>query len=139
VLAAVDYLASLGKRSNGSRREALKSAYAEIHAHELRLTEKLISGLLAIPGVTVYGITDPARFDQRVGTVSLRVKGRSPHDIATHLGDRGLFTWDGNFYALDLTERLGVEDDGGLVRIGMLHYNSEEEIERLLGELRGLA
>ena len=139
VTAAVDYIASLGYQSFGDgvdRRSALKRAYDVIHAQERFLTDKLIAGLLVIPGLTVYGITDPARFDQRVGTVSLRMKNRTPHDIATCLGDKGLFTWDGNFYALDLTERLGVEDRGGLLRIGVLHYNTEEEIDRLLNELR---
>jgi cysteine desulfurase family protein (TIGR01976 family) len=141
VMAAVDYIASLGKNSSGektSRREALKVAYSEIHLHERQLTEKLVAGLLTISGVTVYGITDPKRFEERVGTVSIRMKGHSPREIATRLGDKGLFVWDGNFYALDLTERLGIEDDGGLVRIGVLHYNTEEEIERLLAELQSL-
>jgi cysteine desulfurase family protein (TIGR01976 family) len=141
VLAAVEYIASIGNYNAGTltRRESLKLAYAAIHQHERRLTEKLISGLLAISGVTVYGITDAPRFDRRVGTVSIRMKGHTPHDIAKHLGEKGLFTWDGNFYALDLTERLGVEGDGGLLRIGVLHYNTEEEIERLLAELRSLS
>ena len=141
VLAAVDYIASIGRRATSrelNRRQALEAAYAAIHHYERHLTEMLISGLLAIPGVTVYGITDPKHFDHRVGTVSIRMKGHSPQEIATHLGEKGLFTWDGNFYALDLTERLGVEDQGGLVRIGILHYNTEDEIDRLLTELQTL-
>jgi len=151
VLAAVDYIADVGRRSEShlskdarsgapvlKRREALEAAYAAIHSYERQLTEKLIGGLLAIPGVTVYGIRDPNRFDHRVGTVSIRMKGHSPHKIATKLGDKGLFTWDGNFYALDLTERLGIEDQGGLLRIGVLHYNTEEEVDRLLHELKNL-
>ncbi len=140
VLGAVEYIASIGRRSGGqlNRRAALAAAYAEIHRYERKLTEKLIAGLLAIPGVTVYGITDPKHFDQRVGTISIRMKGHTPAEIATRLGDKGLFTWDGNFYALDLTERLGVEDQGGLLRIGVLHYNTEEEIGRLLNELRAM-
>jgi cysteine desulfurase family protein (TIGR01976 family) len=142
VMAAVDYIADIGRhstRQNSSRREALKAAYHTIHQHELQLTQTLISGLLELPGITVYGIRDPKQFDQRVGTVSIRMKDHTPQEIAKKLGDKGLFTWDGNFYALDLTERLGIEDQGGLLRIGVLHYNTEEEIGRLLRELRALA
>jgi selenocysteine lyase/cysteine desulfurase len=152
VMAAVDYIAEIGRRANSNvtksairgaanaltLREALKAAYIEIHRHERQLTETLIAGLLAIPGVTVYGITDATRLDQRVGTISIRINGHTPHEIATRLGEQGLFTWDGNFYALDLTERLGVEGQGGLLRIGIVHYNSAEEIERLLAALQKL-
>jgi len=139
VLAAVDYIAAIGRHATGkkmSRRESLVAAYAEIHDYERHLTDRLISGLLDIPGVTVYGIRDKGRFDQRVGTVSIRMNGHMPQQMATRLGEKGLFTWDGNFYALDLTERLGVESKGGLLRIGVLHYNTEDEIDRLLAELR---
>ncbi|MGZ4814325.1 MAG: cysteine desulfurase-like protein [Terriglobales bacterium] len=141
VLAAVDYIAGIGRRASDEklgRRQALEVAFGAIHGYERQLMEKLIAGLLAIPGVTVYGIRDPKQFDQRVGTVSIRMKGHSPAEIANQLGDKGLFTWDGNFYALDLTERLGIEDQGGLLRIGVLHYNAEQEIERLLAELRAM-
>src|SRR5581483_5300856 len=141
VRAAVDYIASISTHSSDAkldRRSALKNSYNLIHAYERQLTAQLLAGLAAIPGVTIYGITDPARFDQRVGTISIRMANRAPQEIAKHLGEHGLFTWDGNFYALDLTERLGVEDKGGLLRIGVLHYNTAEEIERLLNELRHL-
>jgi cysteine desulfurase family protein (TIGR01976 family) len=142
VIAAVDYIASIGRHSSTEkldRRAALTAAYARIHDHERQLTQQLIAGLLQIPGITIYGIRDPKQFDHRVGTVSIRIKGVSPHDAAKRLGDKGLFVWDGNFYALDLTERLGVEDSGGLIRIGVLHYNTEAEIDRLLQELRAIA
>jgi selenocysteine lyase/cysteine desulfurase len=142
VRAAVDYIANIGRRSTGeklTRRRSLEAAYVEIHRYERQLTEKLISGLLAIPDVTVYGIRDPQQFDHRVGTVSIRMKNHSPQEIATRLGEKGLFTWDGNFYALDLTERLGIETQGGLLRIGVLHYNTEDEIDRLLAELKAIA
>ena len=142
VIAAIDYIASIGQRPSTQkldRRSALVRAYAEIHNHERELTMKLIAELEQIPGVTLYGVRDPKQFDQRVGTVSVRMKGVPPHEIAKRLGEKGLFTWDGNFYALDLTERLGVEESGGLLRIGVLHYNTEVEIERLLAELRAIA
>ena len=94
--------------------------------------EALTRGLKSIPGLTLYGITDPARFDQRCPTLAVRIDGHMPLDLATKLGDRGFFTWDGNYYALNLTERLAVEKDGGFLRIGLVHYNAMEEVERLI-------
>ena len=101
--------------------------------------EQLINGLLAIPGLTFYGIKDPAKFDQRTPTVAIRMEGYTPRELATRLGERGIFTWDGNYYAINLAERLGVQDSGGMLRIGLTHYNTAEEVERLLEELRRMA
>ncbi len=95
-----------------------------------------MEGLLAIPGLHIYGITDLKRFDERCSTVSVRLEGHTPTEVATFLGERGIFTWDGNFYALNLTERLGVQASGGLLRIGLVHYNTPDEVERLLTALR---
>lgn len=136
---AVDYLAELGKHCDATvtnRREALAAAYKATVAYESRLISRLIDGLQAIPGVHIYGITDPNVFDQRCSTLSLRIGNHHPTAIATFLGERGIFTWDGNYYALNLTERLGVESQGGLLRIGLVHYNTMEEVERLLMALR---
>jgi selenocysteine lyase/cysteine desulfurase len=74
--------------------------------------------------------------DERCSTVSITLEGRTPTEAATFLGERGIFTWDGNFYALNLTERLGLQEKGGLLRIGLVHYNTAEEVERLLAGLR---
>ena len=143
VAAAIDYLADLGRRSMGGeatpRREALLSAYRAIRQHEMSLAARMIKGLLEIPGLRFFGISDPSRFAHRVPTVAIRLANRTPLQIATFLGDRGIFTWDGNYYALNLTERLGVEKDGGFLRIGIVHYNSSEEIDRLLAALGELA
>ena len=102
--------------------------------------ERMIAGLLRIPRLKIYGITDPARFDERCPTLAVRVVGQTadqtPLALATQLGDRGFFTWDGNYYALTLTERLDVEASGGFLRIGLVHYNSVEEVDRVLGALR---
>jgi cysteine desulfurase family protein (TIGR01976 family) len=122
-----------------SRRDALLAAYRAIRQHEMSLAARLITGLLEIPGLRFFGISDPARFAHRVPTVAIRLANRTPLQIATFLGDRGIFTWDGNYYALNLTERLRVEKDGGLLRIGIVHYNSSEEIDRLLAALGELA
>ncbi len=140
--AAIEYLADLGRRCDtgtASRREALLSAYRAIREHEIALAAKMISGLLTIPGLRFFGISDPARFAQRVPTVAVRLAGHTPLEAATFLGERGIFTWDGNYFALNLTERLGVEKDGGLLRIGLVHYNTAEEVDRLLSSLQEFA
>ncbi len=142
IAAAVEYLAELGRRHDPTataRRAALLAAYRVTHLHEMSLLAKLLDGLRAIRGLHVYGITDENRFDQRCSTISLRLEGRTPTEIAAFLGERGIFTWDGNFYALNLTERLGLQKTGGLLRIGLVHYNTAEEVDRLLDALRCLA
>ncbi len=139
ITACVDYLADLGRHTNPSastRGGALLAAYDAIQKHEHALMGSLIGGLLAIPGLKLYGISDPKRFDQRCPTIAVRIKGRTPLELATQLGHRGFFTWDGNYYALNLTERLDVEKDGGFLRIGLAHYNTADEVERLLETLR---
>src|SRR5580692_6694296 len=141
ITACVDYLADLGRRIDpalSGRRPALLGAWKAIQNHERALIERLISGLLQIPGLTFYGISDPKRFDDRCPTVAVRIAGHPPLKLATELGQRGFFTWDGNYYALNLTEQLGVEKDGGFLRIGLAHYNTSEEVDRLLTALRGI-
>jgi cysteine desulfurase family protein (TIGR01976 family) len=138
ITACVDYLADLGRRGSpaaGNRREALLAAYSAIQSYERGLAERLISGLLSIPRLTLYGIRDAARFDHRCPTVAVRIHGHTPLELATKLGERGFFTWDGNYYALNLTERLDVEKDGGFLRLGLAHYNTAEEVDRLLAAL----
>jgi cysteine desulfurase family protein (TIGR01976 family) len=139
ITACVDYLADLGRRIDPSlsgRRAALLGAWKAIQKHERILVERLIAGLLQIPGLTFYGISDSSRFDDRCPTVAVRIAGHPPLELATELGQRGFFTWDGNYYALNLTEHLGVEKDGGFLRIGLAHYNTAEEVDRLLAALR---
>jgi cysteine desulfurase family protein (TIGR01976 family) len=139
ITACVEYIANIGRRVNpalSSRRDAILAAYNEIVRYERSLCERLMQGLAALPSVKVYGITDPARFDHRCPTIALRAEGRTPLDLATKLGDRGFFTWDGNYYALNLTEQLDVEKDGGFLRIGLFHYNTVGEVDRLLLALR---
>ena len=119
-----------------TRREAIVAAHEAIHPHERAMTEKMIAGLLAIPGLKLYGISDPRRFDHRCATFVVRIEGHTPLELATKLGERGFFTWDGNYYALNLTEQLDVERLGGFLRIGLVHYNTMEEVERMLAALR---
>ncbi len=137
--ACVEYIADLGRRWNPeatTRRQAIEAAYAAIHEHERGLLEKMMDGLKAIPGLKIYGITDPARYNERCTTFAVRIEGHTPLELATKLGDRGFFTWDGNYYALNLTEHLDVEKSGGFLRIGLVHYNTADEVDRLLAALR---
>lgn len=139
IAAAVEYIAAVGRHSDPAaktRREALTAAYRTTVSYERRLIASLIEGLQTIPDVRIYGITNPERFGQRCSTLSLRIGNHSPRAIAEFLGKRGIFTWDGNYYALNLTERLQLEQMGGMLRIGLVHYNTLEEVDRLLGALR---
>jgi cysteine desulfurase family protein (TIGR01976 family) len=139
IKACVDYWEALGRRANpevATRRAAILAAHEATHRHERKMTEKIIAGLLAIPGLKLYGISNPQRFENRCATFVVRIEGHTPLELATKLGERGLFTWDGNYYALNLSEQLDVERLGGFLRIGLVHYNTTEEVERLLGALR---
>jgi cysteine desulfurase family protein (TIGR01976 family) len=149
VIAAVEYLAELGERFGApysgqyagltGRRKSLKQAMAAIQAYERPLFEKFVAGLQQIPGLIFYGICDPARFGERTPTAAFRLAGHTPNEIACHLGDRGVYVWDGNFYALAFTERLDLERQGGVVRAGLAHYNTAEEVDYCLACLRQLA
>ncbi len=142
VLAAVDYLAELGSicgdafadqfAGYAGRRLALKQAMGAIKAYERDLFMHFAEGLLAIPGLTLYGITDPRRFDDRTPTAAFRMAKRRPEEVAEHLARRGIYVWSGNFYALAVTERLGIEQTGGVVRAGLAHYNTREEVDYCL-------
>ncbi len=140
--AAVDYLAELGRRQDASakdRRSALLAAYRATRQHEAALLGRMIEGLLGIPKLRFFGISDPKRFHERCSTISIRIGDHNPTEIGKFLGERGIFTWDGNYYALNLSERLGVEQKGGFLRIGLVHYNTAEEVDRLLVALREFA
>lgn len=135
--AAIDYIAGLGvayggAAPNATRRARLTAAWQSIKEHEDRLIDRLITGLKAIPRVRIYGITDRMDWDKRVATVSIRKEGLTPENLAAKLAEQNIFVWNGNFYALSISERLGVEQSGGFVRIGLAHYNTVEEIDRCL-------
>ncbi|HIP88039.1 MAG TPA: aminotransferase class V-fold PLP-dependent enzyme, partial [Anaerolineales bacterium] len=148
LVAAVDYLAGIGGRYGEpfvgwyaaftGRRLHLKTAMSAIQAYERDLGWRMIRGLQAISGLRIWGITDPALADWRVPTVSFTLEGFSPQEVAARLADEGIFVWDGNFYALAVTQRLGLEDKGGLVRVGLAHYNTAEEVDRFLEVMEGI-
>jgi len=96
------------------------------------LAGRLLVGLAERRRFKVWGITDPARLDRRVPTVSITAADHSPAAIAQHLAERHFYVWNGNMYAVELSERLGREEKGGLLRIGLVHYNTAAEVDRLL-------
>ena len=140
--AAVDYLASVGRRFGSKhlaefptlsgRRRELKAAMTAIRSYEMELSQRLVAGMVEIPGLRVYGITDPKAFHRRVPTVSFTLEGLTPRQIALRLAQANIFVWDGHFYALALTERLGLEEHGGLLRVGLAHYSTAEEVDSFL-------
>ena len=135
--AAIEYLADVGVTYGGAgvdanRRDKLRAAWSVITEYEQMLVERLISGLQAIPGVRIYGITNPAEWNSRMATISLRKEGTTPVQLAEALASENIFAWNGNFYAVMLSERLGVEESGGLLRLGLVHYNTIEEIDYCL-------
>jgi cysteine desulfurase family protein (TIGR01976 family) len=139
VLGAIEYFEWVGKEfgndkalaNYSGRRLELKKAMNAIHAHELEISRALLSALEAVPGLTIFGLTDANRLDERVATYSFRLKNLHPHKVAEKLAEKNIYVWDGNYYALNVTERLGVEDSGGMVRVGAAHYNTLEEVEQL--------
>lgn len=149
VLGTLEYLAELGQREGGDffeelsgnyegRALDLKLAMHAIEEYERVLTRALLDVLKALPEVQPFGLMREADLNRRVPTVSFRMQDVPPRRVAQFLGDLGVYVWDGNFYALAVTERLGLEQQGGLVRVGLVHYNTMEEIKRLDDGLRAL-
>jgi cysteine desulfurase family protein (TIGR01976 family) len=146
--AAINYLAALGREYGqqfaeelpqySGRRKELKQGMKAIMAYERQLFSYLLAELQTIPGLTIYGITKPEAFPERCPTVSFNLQGFTPAQIADHLCGQNIFVWDGNNYALGVTERLGIEASGGMVRVGIIHYNTREDVERLIVALRNL-
>ena len=132
VAAAVDYIASLG--SGNTRRERIISGYGAIADHETMLSDRFLSGLVSIDGITLYGKATP---EGRTPTFAIDIEGMSPDDVAQRLGNAGCFVWSGDYYAYEVMHELGKAPEG-LVRIGFAHYNTPDEVDRILAELESL-
>jgi cysteine desulfurase family protein (TIGR01976 family) len=143
VLGAIEYFEWIGREFGGEqfeglveagykdRRMELKKALVAVRAYEFELSRALLGALQSVPGIRIFGLTDLQRLDERVPTFSFRVNNLHPRVVAEKLAHEGIYTWDGNYYAINVTERLGVERDGGMVRVGAVHYNTLEEVGRL--------
>lgn len=146
--AAINYLAAIGREYGQQfapelaqyegRRKDLKQGMKAIAAYEHDLFTYLMAELNTLPGITIYGITNPEEFAERCPTVSFNLEGFTPAQVADYLCGRNIFVWDGNNYALGVTQRLGIEASGGMIRVGVIHYNTKEDIDRLITALREL-
>ncbi len=143
VLGAIEYFEWLGKefgseqeegllaQGYAGRRLELKKGMTALRAYEYELNRALLAALQAVPDLEIYGITDVKKLDQRVATFSFRMKDLAPRKVAEKLNEHGIYVWDGNYYAINVTERLGIEDKGGMVRVGAVHYNTLDEVQKL--------
>jgi cysteine desulfurase family protein (TIGR01976 family) len=146
LVGTMSYVADLGRpltdqyaatfRGMTGRRLELHTAMAAMQAYERTLAARLLAGLAEIPGTQIYGLTSEEDLVRRVPTVAITIEGWTPRALAEGLAERGIFCWDGNYYALTIMERLGLEGKGGALRVGMAHYNIAGEVDRLLAALR---
>jgi len=150
LLGTIEYLEELGTRFGedpeaepaddpSGRKRKLRRAAAAVRAHERTLAAAMFETLQAIPSMKIFGLTDPARFDERVATFSFRLGDIPPRRIAEELDRDGIYAWDGHYYALETVRRLGLEDKGGMLRVGAVHYNTLEDIARLGRSLARIA
>ena len=150
VLGAVEYLQWVGHNFGqayleqyrahfSGRRLELKQAMTAIQADELGISRAVLAALEGIPGLRLYGLADPQRLTERVPTFSFTLGGWQPRQLAEALAKQQIYVWDGNYYAINVTERLGLEGQGGMLRVGPVHYNTLDEVGRLKEVLRQLA
>lgn len=143
MIAAVDYLADVGRTygdpAGGERRDAVVAGFGAIGAHERELAARFLRGVADIPSVRLWGIADEDRLDERTPTFAVRAGDQDPLKTATELARRGIYVWDGHYYAITVMERLGLLDSGGAVRIGFCHYHRTEDVDRVLEALADLA
>ncbi|WP_404391923.1 cysteine desulfurase-like protein [Pseudoalteromonas phenolica] len=132
VIAAIDYIASLSDLPESTpRRERLAQAFTNTKEHEMALSAYFLKRLADFPQIRLFGIEDTSRLAERTPTFALTFEGLAPREVSEFLGKQHMCVWDGNFYAQGLCEQLGVMDKGGVVRIGCMHYNTIDELEKL--------
>lgn len=147
-IAALEHIEEIGNLYGASftdqfsefkgRRLALKKGMAVIQEYEMALFKRLLNGVQELPGINIYGITDSKQFDRRTPTLAMTVEGFTPHQVGEYMGKKGILLWTGNFYAQRLDERLGTYKNGGVVRVGLSHYNTQEEVDLFLADLKTL-
>ena len=142
VLGALEYFEWLGSQFGeayakqwkdagfSGRRLVLKQAMSVMQEYETQLSRALIDAIQSIPGTRIHGVTAMDRLDDRVPTVSFTLEGRRPEEVAEEIGKQNIYVWNGHNYALAIVERLGLLEAGGMIRVGPVHYNTLDEIER---------
>ena len=135
MIAYLDWLGGELMPTAIGRRGKLLAALDGCVAYERLLGDCLLAGLQRLPGVQLYGRPD---MERRVPTFGFTVDGRAPVDVVRHLADCGIFAWAGHFYAIETIKALGLSEQGGLVRVGLCHYNTADEVDRMLGALHEL-
>ena len=145
MLGAIEYLEWVGRTFGAapggklSRKETLGAALEAIHAYEADLSRLMLEGLSSVKGLAIHGIVDPGSLDRRVATYSFTMDGLHPRAICERLDAGGINAWDGNYYAREVTTRLGLEGKGGMVRVGAVHYTTEDEVRKLVSCLESFA
>ncbi len=134
-----EYASDLSKQGYSGRKLLLKQAMTAVHAYEFELSRALLSALEAVPNIRIFGNTDARRLDERIATFSFRIGDMNPRAVAEKLAAKNIYVWDGNYYAINVSERLGVEDKGGMVRVGAVHYNTLDEVAKLGEALKKIA
>ena len=137
-VAAIDYIAEMGG-GGADRRAAIVAGFAAFDAHERALARRFLEGVEQLPAIRLFGIADLDRLGERTPTFAVRVGDQHPLETCAALAERGIFTWDGHYYAIEVFDRLGLLETGGAVRIGFCHYHTLEEVDRVLGALGELA
>ncbi len=138
VTGTIEYLEWLGRETgdhSNDRATRLRAAMAACGAYERELGERMLAGLAAVPGLHLYG---PPTMEGRVPTFAFTIDGHAPDAVAAHLAARNIFVWSGNFYAVEVVDRLGLADSGGLIRVGLAHYSTAAEVDALIAELNEL-
>jgi cysteine desulfurase family protein (TIGR01976 family) len=137
--AAVDYWVWLGEQTgaSGSRREKIRHAYRAAEDYETPLTQRLIDGLLEIPDVLIRGVSKTHSSTERVPTVSINHPGHRSSTLAQALAREGINVWSGHNYAFELAKCLDLDEEG-VLRIGLAHYNTVAEVDRIVQSLKVL-
>lgn len=136
-LAAIEYIASIAGTA-GPRRSRIVDSMTAVAAHERSLSRRFLDGVATLPGMRVWGIADETRLAERTPTFAVTSDRRSPQELAARLGEAGILAWDGHFYAQALIERLGLAESGGVLRLGFVHYTTQDEVDRTLDELEAI-